>query len=62
MNNVLKTIRMREFEMNAKEFAEYLDVEYSTYRGWEKGRSQPPLEVAQVNEDLSNIKDMVLSC
>lgn len=46
MKNSLKRIREDEFKMTLMDFAIFLGVHYNTYRNWEAGQSQPPLEVA----------------
>ena len=45
VKNHLKEIRMKEFMMNKKEFAKFIDVNYVQYIGYEKG-TVPYLEVA----------------
>jgi DNA-binding XRE family transcriptional regulator len=46
MKNELKNIRMGEHKMNVVEFVDFLEIDHGTYRGWEKGRSNPTLETA----------------
>lgn len=46
MKNKLKEIRMKEYMLSGKEFADMLDLKHTTYYNWEKGTSQPPLEIA----------------
>lgn len=46
VKNRLKEIRMREYMMSQKEFAEMLKVDDKTYSGWEKNHSRPTLERA----------------
>lgn len=46
IKNKLREIRMREFLMEIKEFADKLGVNLKTYSNWEKNRSKPPLEEA----------------
>ena len=44
VKNNLKEIRMKEYGMERKEFAEFLNVNLKTYYGWESGERVPPLE------------------
>lgn len=44
--NNLKKIRMNEYTMEQKEFAEYLKVSLKNYNNWELGNSRPKLELA----------------
>lgn len=54
VKNKLKEIRMREYCMNQKEFADLINVDNKTYSNWEKGTSKPPLEKAlEVAEKLN---------
>lgn len=46
VKNRLKEIRMREYMMSQKEFAEVLKVDDKTYSGWENNHSRPTLERA----------------
>lgn len=46
MKSELKRIRMTEFMMSARDFAKYLNVEYTTYKNWENELNQPTLETA----------------
>lgn len=60
VKNKLREIRMREYLMEQKEFAEYLNVALTTYFGWEKGTSRPNLEKAleiadKLNKDIKEI-------
>jgi DNA-binding XRE family transcriptional regulator len=60
VKNKLKDIRMREYAMNQKEFAEYLNVGTTTYCNWETGTSRPLLEIAleiadKLNKDVKQI-------
>lgn len=60
VKNKLKEIRMREYAMNQKEFAEYLNIENTTYCNWEIGTSKPKLEKAieianKLNKDVKQI-------
>ncbi|EGT4144077.1 helix-turn-helix transcriptional regulator [Clostridium perfringens] len=60
VNNKLREIRMREFLMEIREFADKLGVNLKTYSNWEKNRSKPPLEEAlKIAEKLErNIEDI----
>lgn len=60
VKNKLKEIRMREYTMNQKEFAEYLNIGITTYCNWEKETSKPTLEKAieianKLNKDIKQI-------
>jgi len=46
VKNRLKEIRMKEYIMNQKEFAEYLNTGVTAYCNWENGTSKPALEKA----------------
>lgn len=60
VKNKLKEIRMREYCMNQKEFAEFLSVGITAYCNWEKNLSRPTLEKAlEISEKINkNIKDI----
>lgn len=60
VKNKLKEIRMREYLMNQKEFADFLSVGITTYCNWEKNLSRPTLEKAlEISNKLNkNIKDI----
>jgi len=60
VKNNLKEIRMREYAMNQKEFAEYLNVGITAYCNWENETSKPTLEKAievsdKLNKDIKQI-------
>lgn len=60
VRNKLKEIRMREYTMNQKEFAKYLNIGNTTYCSWETGASRPTLETAieiadKLNKDVKEI-------
>lgn len=60
VKNRLKEIRMREYMLEQKEFADHLGVGLTTYFNWEKGTSKPPLEKAleianKLNKDVKEI-------
>jgi putative transcriptional regulator len=44
VKNRLKEIRMKEYMMESKEFAELLGENNTTYSNWELGVSKPTLE------------------
>jgi putative transcriptional regulator len=44
IKNRLKKIRMREYEMNQKEFAAFLDIPYVTYNNYENNNIAPGAE------------------
>lgn len=44
VKNRLKEIRMKEYMMEGKEFANFLGVSNTTYSNWELGVSKPTLE------------------
>lgn len=46
VKNHLKEIRMNEYTMNQKEFAEYLNIKVTAYCNWENETSRPSLEKA----------------
>jgi putative transcriptional regulator len=46
LKNGLKEIKMKQYMMNSKEFAEMLGVKLSTYSQWESGVNAPSLEKA----------------
>lgn len=46
VKNRLKEIRMKEYMMNQKDFANKLDVPVKVYWSWENGKSNPTLERA----------------
>jgi putative transcriptional regulator len=54
INNRLKEIRMREYMMNQKDFAKYLEVSNNTLNNWESGNSCPTLETAFLIADKLN--------
>ena len=46
VKNRLKEIRMKEYMMNQKDFANKLNVPVKVYWSWENGKSNPTLERA----------------
>lgn len=46
MKNRLKEIRMKEYMMKQKEFAEFLGVNNKSYFAWEKETIKPSIEIA----------------
>ena len=60
VKNNLKEIRMREYMMSQRQFADYLSVGITTYCNWEKNLSRPTLEKAlEISEKINkNIKDI----
>ena len=60
VKNKLKHIRMREYCMNQKEFADYLNIKITSYCNWENNLSRPTLEKAleisnKLNKDIKDI-------
>lgn len=60
ITNRLKEIRMKEYMLGSRDFAEKLEVSKSTYSQWEKGINNPPLikalEVAKkLNKSVEEI-------
>ena len=60
VKNHLKEIRMKEYTMNQKEFAEYLNIGVTAYCNWENETSKPTLEKAieisdKLNKDIKQI-------
>lgn len=54
VKNKLKEIRMREYMMESKEFAKFLQENITTYSNWELGVSKPNLEKAlQIGNKLN---------
>ncbi|MDS0525444.1 helix-turn-helix domain-containing protein [Clostridium sp. SHJSY1] len=54
VKNKLKEIRMKEYMMEKKEFAIFLNIGLATYYNWENGDSKPPLEKAlEIAEKLN---------
>ena len=56
VKNRLREIRMREYLMEQKEFAELIRVNYKTYYSWEKGQAGPSLEKAMDVAKILNRK------
>jgi putative transcriptional regulator len=46
VKNRLKEIRMREYMMTQKEFAEHIGINLKTYYSWERGIAGPSLNTA----------------
>ncbi len=60
IKNKLKEIRMKEYTMERKEFADFLKVKQKTYYAWETGDTSPSLlkalEIAkQLNKNVNEI-------
>ncbi|WP_252254166.1 helix-turn-helix domain-containing protein [Clostridium sp. ZBS12] len=60
VKNKLKEIRMREYMMNQKNFANNLGVPVKVYWSWENEKSSPTLERAleiaeKLNKDIKDI-------
>lgn len=60
LKNKLKEIRMKEYMMTSKEFANLLDIKLSTYSRWESGENNPNLEKAfeiatKLNKELTEV-------
>lgn len=54
MSCKLKEIRMKEYMMSAREFAKFLNVEYTTYNQWENEVTVPRLpKAAEVAKKLN---------
>ncbi|WP_297637268.1 helix-turn-helix domain-containing protein [uncultured Clostridium sp.] len=60
IQNKLKEIRMKEYMLNQKDFAEFLGIKIRTYNMWERGESCPNLQLAfEICEKLKkDIKDV----
>lgn len=60
VKNRLKEIRMKEYMMNQKDFADKLHIPVKVYWSWENGKSNPTLERAlEVSKRLNkNINDL----
>ena len=60
IKNNLKKIRMSEYLMTGKEFAEMLNVGRTTYSNWEVGNSRPNLDIAlEIAKKLNrNVNDI----
>lgn len=54
IKNNLKQIRMQEYMLDRVEFAKMLNIAYSTYVGWELGKSNPTLKQALLIADKLN--------
>ncbi|WP_073249257.1 helix-turn-helix transcriptional regulator [Caloramator proteoclasticus] len=46
VKNRLKEIRMREYMMNQKVFAEFIEIDIKSLSNWERNISRPNLEIA----------------
>ncbi len=60
VRNKLKEIRMKEYMLNQKEFAEKLDIAQGQFNRYEKELAVPTLEVAlkiayKLNKDVKDI-------
>lgn len=60
VKNNLKEIRMREFMLSQKEFANKLNISVKVYWSWENEKSSPTLERAleianKLNKDIKDI-------
>lgn len=60
LKNKLREIRMKEYMLSQREFSKILEIEATRYFNWEKGLSQPPLEMAfkiakKLNRDIKDI-------
>lgn len=60
LKNRLKEIRMKEYMMSSKEFAEMLDIKLTTYSRWESGENNPNLEKAyeiakKLNKEVTEV-------
>ena len=56
MNNNLKKIRMGEYFMNMRQFANMIGVAEQQYQRYESGKSIPSLEIAMRISDRLNKK------
>lgn len=52
VKNRLKEIRMREYMLSQKDFANILNIESKAYSSWEKNNSRPTLEKALEIADI----------
>jgi len=60
VKNKLKEIRMREYMMNQKDFANKLEISIKVYWSWENDKSSPTLERAleiakKLDKDIKEI-------
>lgn len=60
MKNKLKEIRMKEYMLSKKDFADFLKIKPTTYYNWENGFNNPSLEVAlmvskKLNKTINDI-------
>ncbi|WP_297436980.1 helix-turn-helix transcriptional regulator [uncultured Clostridium sp.] len=55
LGNRLKEIRMREYMMNQKDFADMLGISRSTYNNLETGRVDGRIETALIISEALNI-------
>jgi DNA-binding XRE family transcriptional regulator len=64
IKNKLKEIRMKEYMLNQKEFAEKLEIAQGQYNRYEKELAAPTLEIAlrisyKLNKDIRDIFSLV---
>lgn len=60
IKNKLKEIRMKEYLMSGKEFADMLVISHTTYNNWELGVSKPTLDKAfEIAEKLNKKVDEI---
>lgn len=60
LNNYLKLIRMKDYLMNKKQFAEFLEIDDRQYNRYENSVVQPSLEIAlkiaqKLNKNVNEI-------
>lgn len=56
LKNKLKEIRMRNYMMKQKEFADMLGVNIKSYSTWEKGDIKPSVEAALTISEKLGLK------
>jgi DNA-binding XRE family transcriptional regulator len=64
IKNKLKEIRMKEFMLNKKEFAKYLEIAERQYNRYENAIQQPSLETAlyiakKINKTVDDLWEIV---
>lgn len=60
LKNRLKEIRMKEYMMTSKEFADMIGIKLTTYSRWESGENNPNLELAfeiskKLNKEITEV-------
>ncbi|WP_238886369.1 helix-turn-helix transcriptional regulator [Clostridium sp. YIM B02551] len=63
LKNKLKEIRMKEYMINQKEFAEFLGLNRSQYNKYENNKEQPSIEVFyKIAKKLNRKIDDIIEC